>query len=68
MTLEVNKSWCKGCYICVQFCPHKVLDLDEMGKVYIKAAQKCTACGLCELRCPDFCLTVRKGTQGGTEK
>lgn len=68
MTLEVNKSWCKGCNICVQFCPQQVLALDEIGKVYIKDVNKCTACGLCELRCPDFCFTVRKGTQGGSEK
>jgi 2-oxoglutarate ferredoxin oxidoreductase subunit delta len=65
MALEVKKEWCKGCGICVHFCPVKVLALDELGKIYIKDIDKCTSCGLCELRCPDFCFTVQKETKGG---
>ena len=30
--LEVNTSWCKGCGICVAFCPKKILRLNH-GKV-----------------------------------
>ena len=30
---HINRDWCKGCGICVHFCPKKVLELDEHDKV-----------------------------------
>jgi 2-oxoglutarate ferredoxin oxidoreductase subunit delta len=64
MALDVKKEWCKGCGICVKFCPKKVLALDDLGKIYIEDIEKCIECGLCELRCPDFCFTLRKESKG----
>ncbi|MEZ4602819.1 MAG: 4Fe-4S binding protein [Desulfobacterales bacterium] len=29
----MERSWCKGCGICVAFCPKQVLELDAEGKV-----------------------------------
>ncbi|CUH94001.1 hypothetical protein P22_0063 [Propionispora sp. 2/2-37] len=58
MAVTVNRQFCKGCSICIVFCPKQVLELDEVGKVYVKAAEKCISCGLCELRCPDFAIYV----------
>jgi len=29
---HINREWCKGCGICVAFCPKKVLELDEIAK------------------------------------
>ena len=60
MALTINKKYCKGCGICVAFCPKQVLDLDELGKVYEKAPENCISCGQCELRCPDFAIQVSK--------
>ncbi len=57
--IEVYKSWCKRCGICVAFCPAGVLAEDESGVPYVKDPEKCTACQLCELRCPDFAINVR---------
>ena len=57
--IEVNikEEWCKGCTICVEFCPHDVLAMDgAVAKVVNPEA--CTACMLCELYCPDFAITV----------
>lgn len=54
----VNKEWCKGCGICVAFCPANVLELKD-GKVNIVNMEACTQCGLCELRCPDFAIYLR---------
>lgn len=52
--IEAN---CKGCAICVEFCPTKVLGL-RRGKVVVLNPEKCTGCQLCDLRCPDFAITV----------
>ncbi|MST99929.1 4Fe-4S dicluster domain-containing protein [Tissierella sp. DSM 105185] len=54
-TLTVDKKWCKGCGICVAFCPKNVLEIKE-GKVNIKDLEACIQCGQCELRCPDFAI------------
>lgn len=55
--LVINKSWCKSCGICVEFCPKNVLELDEEG-IFIKNEFQCILCGLCELRCPDFAIHI----------
>lgn len=55
MSLKVDKNWCKGCGICVAFCPKNVLEIKD-GKVNIKDLDSCIKCGQCELRCPDFAI------------
>lgn len=54
-SLTVNKDWCKGCGICVAFCPKSVLNLED-GKINIKNFDACIQCGQCELRCPDYAI------------
>lgn len=53
--LEINKAWCKGCGICVAFCPKKVLNLVN-GKAEIIEDDECLRCGICENLCPDFAV------------
>ncbi len=53
----VNIDLCKGCNICVAFCPTQVLKLIK-AKAKVVEPEKCTFCRLCELRCPDFAITV----------
>ncbi|WP_425448668.1 4Fe-4S binding protein [Dethiothermospora halolimnae] len=53
--LVVKPDWCKGCGICVAFCPKNVLELKE-GKINIKDIESCIECGQCELRCPDYAI------------
>jgi len=54
-TLYVEKELCKGCGICVAFCPKNVLAL-ENEKIVIKDRDACIQCGQCELRCPDYAI------------
>lgn len=53
--LKIIKEWCKGCNICVEFCPVKILELKD-DKISIIDKDKCIKCGLCELRCPDYAI------------
>lgn len=55
--ISVRIDWCKGCEICVAFCPKNVLEM-EMGKVKVARPEDCNKCMLCELRCPDFAISV----------
>ncbi len=56
--LKTVPKYCKGCGICVEFCPKKVLKLDELGKIEVANPDDCVACGQCELRCPDYAIYV----------
>lgn len=59
----VNIKWCKGCGICVQYCPRGVLKIHR-GKVVILEPEKCIKCGLCEMRCPDYAIYLRSDIDG----
>jgi 2-oxoglutarate ferredoxin oxidoreductase subunit delta len=62
---------CKGCGLCVLFCPQKNLrmseELNEQGLSYPEeiAPDCCTGCGLCFRMCPDTAIEVQ---QKKTEK
>jgi len=64
VTHVIDKEWCKGCGICVHFCPKKVLELDSNGKVDAVRPEDCIACTLCELRCPDLAIQIIKKQEG----
>jgi 2-oxoglutarate ferredoxin oxidoreductase subunit delta len=62
--IDIYKAWCKACGICVAFCPTGALAKDETGSPYVKDIDKCISCGWCEIRCPDFAITVEKKEKG----
>lgn len=64
VTHSIQTSWCKGCGICVHFCPKKVLELDEDGKVCAVRPEDCIGCRLCQYRCPDLAIEVLKEDSG----
>ncbi len=55
---KILREWCKGCGICVHFCPKHVLELDKDGKVSPVRYEDCIACRMCELRCPDMAMEI----------
>lgn len=54
----INRAWCKGCGICVAFCPKGVLVLGDGDKPLWAHPDRCVNCGLCELRCPDLAIEL----------
>ncbi|WP_019553878.1 4Fe-4S dicluster domain-containing protein [Propionispira raffinosivorans] len=58
--ITIKSVRCKGCGICVAFCPKKVLGINLLGKVQVIDGEACIACGQCELRCPDYAIFVDK--------
>lgn len=56
--VNINPDWCKGCGICVAFCPKQVLEMNRKDKLEVVRSGDCTACMMCELRCPDLAIEV----------
>ena len=52
--IVINRDWCKGCGVCIHFCPKHVLEMDAFDKVVAAHPEKCTCCRLCEIRCPEL--------------
>ncbi|MCL4464906.1 MAG: 4Fe-4S binding protein [Chloroflexi bacterium] len=60
----VFAKWCKGCGICVEFCPTKALAMGKEDRPYLLDADRCSSCGMCEIRCPDFAINVTHRKRG----
>ena len=57
----IYRKWCKGCHICVTFCPTGVLEMDATGDhPFVAHAEKCTACHFCDTHCPDLAIVVQR--------
>ena len=56
--IEIITGWCKGCAICVEFCPKDVLEM-QGGVAVAPRPEDCNRCQLCDMRCPDFAINVR---------
>ncbi len=58
----VNLERCKGCGLCIEFCPLQVLELSNdfslQGYHYpvVKHPHLCTGCDQCGAFCPDFAI------------
>lgn len=55
--IKINEKWCKGCEICVQFCPTKALAMRGL-KAVVRDRDACILCMQCEMKCPDFAIEV----------
>jgi len=60
--VTVIKERCKGCRLCVTYCPRNVLHMSQTfnnkGYYYPEAADEdaCVNCHFCEVVCPDFAI------------
>lgn len=51
--------WCKGCRLCVDFCPTGVLAFAEDDHPVVVKPENCTACHWCDTHCPDLAIVVK---------
>jgi len=55
----INEECCKGCELCVMFCPKGVLEVDKvLWKVKVVKPEDCICCKKCEEMCPDFAIFI----------
>ncbi|MBN2484321.1 MAG: 4Fe-4S dicluster domain-containing protein [Candidatus Omnitrophica bacterium] len=63
-SVTIKKDKCKGCKLCVIYCPTKHLRLsDTLNKRGVHYAEinettQCVGCGRCYLMCPDCCIEI----------
>ena len=65
--LTINADNCKGCGLCINVCPKKVLELssDKINKkghkpVTAVREQDCIGCAFCATMCPDCIIQVER--------
>ena len=62
--LEINENLCKGCDICIEFCPTDVFDksdkLNRRGYYLpvVARVEDCTGCRICDLMCPEMAIVI----------
>lgn len=55
---EIEQQLCKGCRLCIEFCPRQCLglgsEINNLGYQYARFVNpQCTACGFCYYICPE---------------
>ncbi|MBE7704743.1 MAG: 4Fe-4S dicluster domain-containing protein [Cyanobacteria bacterium SIG29] len=60
--IVLDRDKCKACYLCVDSCPNKVLEIDKTVNalgyypVKVKESAKCVGCAICARVCPDLVI------------
>jgi 2-oxoglutarate ferredoxin oxidoreductase subunit delta len=60
----IDKHMCKGCGLCINFCPQKILTFEKQlnAKGFYPATildeSKCTGCAICARMCPEAAIEV----------
>jgi len=66
--VAIDKNRCKGCELCILYCPKEILEKDkELNIRGVLAAvpkkkpdKECTGCKFCTLICPEACIKIWK--------
>jgi 2-oxoglutarate ferredoxin oxidoreductase subunit delta len=62
--IVVDPDLCKGCELCVNACPQKILGMttkiNKHGYFYAEVAEqmRCIGCRLCCITCPDVAIEM----------
>lgn len=65
--VRFDSDLCKGCGLCLKFCPKKLLAFDTscynavgVHPAHVKAEEECIGCLSCALMCPDAVISISK--------
>ncbi|MEW5994454.1 MAG: ferredoxin family protein [Candidatus Zixiibacteriota bacterium] len=72
--VEISENLCKGCEICIEFCPTDVFR--KSGKLNRKGyylpivakVEECTGCRICDLLCPELAIVITDEQRSGNVK
>jgi 2-oxoglutarate ferredoxin oxidoreductase subunit delta len=65
--IEINQAVCKGCELCVSFCPKGTICIsNKLNEIGYQPAEftdggECTGCAICALVCPEVAIEVYRG-------
>ncbi len=65
--IEINQTLCKGCELCIAFCPKNLITLsDKLNAAgYLPSTfqetGECTGCAVCAIVCPEVAIEVYRG-------
>ena len=65
--IEIDRELCKGCQICMAFCPKNVISLSDKLNiagylpVLLNDSNNCTGCTICAIVCPEVAIEVYRG-------
>ncbi len=60
--IVLDRNKCKGCYLCVDVCPNKVLEPDKKINsigyypINVNEEKQCVGCAMCARVCPDMAI------------
>lgn len=58
LEISVHEEACRGCQMCVDICPTKVLEFDEEKRLcVVKHQEDCIACLSCAYLCPSGAIS-----------
>lgn len=60
--VRVFGHWCKGCGLCIAFCPSDVFEAGDDGHPRVRFPERCTGCEWCQDHCPDMAIDVIRHT------
>ncbi len=64
--VKVDRKRCKGCGLCIVFCPRKNIKIDDkindagIHPAVVIVEDNCTGCGMCYVMCPDACIEIER--------
>ena len=65
--IEIDAELCKGCELCVSFCPKDIIALSKRlnaggyQSAVVNGDGECTGCAICAVVCPEVAIEVFRG-------
>lgn len=63
-SIRIDQERCKGCALCMEFCPKKAIFLSDTLNVKgyfvvsFDEGRECTGCATCAVMCPEVAIEV----------